>query len=157
MSTTEAPMTWPQIRDALEAIAPTVTEDGPVDARALARTMAVSAQRRWNRNLSRYFAGQDEATRRLFTESVSAMCAEFAMIHLLMALMDENPVRADELATQIRDAWDDGGSIGEWLWEHEQALGIDADAVNRLEDAWQALPGHARALPETVPGEEPAP
>jgi hypothetical protein len=144
MSTTEPePMTGPQIKAALESLAPFPPEDQPVAALALAKNMAVAAQRRWRRNLSRYFSGRDAVTQRAFHESVGAMCDEFAALHLLMALADENPVRAGELATQIRDAWNDGFEIGEWLREHELALGVDTDAVNRLEDAWQALPDNA--------------
>ena len=152
MSTTETtPMTWPQIKAAIDKLAPFPSGDEPVPARGLAKTIAVSAQRRWHRNLGGYFDGRDTASQRRFSESIHAMCDEFAALHLLMALMDENPVRADELATQIRDAWNDGGGIGEWLWEHEQALGVDADEVNRLEEAWQALPQNAPKAGETAP------
>lgn len=152
MSTTEqTPMTWPQIKAAIDKLAPFPPEGEPASARGLAKTMAVSAQRRWHRNLSGYFDSRDAATQRRFSESIHAMCDEFAALHLLMALMDENPVRADELATQIRDAWNDGGGIGEWLWEHEQALGVDADEVNRLEEAWQKLLQNAPKAGETTP------
>ena len=144
MSTTETtPMTWPQIKAAIDKLAPFPPEGQPVTARGLARTMAVSAQRRWWRNLSSYFDARDAATQQRFSESIHAMCNEFAALHLMMAFIEADPVHADEVANQIRDAWNDGGGIGEWLWEHEQALGVDADEVNRLEDAWQALPQNA--------------
>ena len=92
MSTTEqAPMTWPQIKAAIDKIAPFPSEDQPVTARGLAKTMAVTAQRRWWRNLSGYFDGRDTATQQKFSESIHAMCDEFAALHLLMAFIEADP------------------------------------------------------------------
>ena len=71
-----------------------------VTARGLAKTMAVSAQRRWWRNLSGYFDGTDAATQQRFSESIHAMCDEFAALHLLMAFIEADPRKADEVATR---------------------------------------------------------
>lgn len=148
---TTAPMTAEQITARGNEIAPLdFGQQEPVAAAEVARWLAYHAQRRWTRNLSRYFDGNDPATRRAFHESVGAMYSEFAALHLLMVLSAADEAKADEAATRIRDAWDDGGLIGELLYEHEQALGIDPEEVTRLEEAWQALPGTAvPAAPES--------
>lgn len=132
-----APMTAEQIAARLTEIAPLSTDGtSPVAAEDLARATAVSAQRRWTRNLSGWFDLGDRA----FSESIGTMCSEFAALHSLMALTAADPAKAAEAATQIRDAWDDGGMIGELLYQHAQALGIDTAEVDCLEYAWQALP-----------------
>lgn len=141
---TTEPMTWPQIRKRLDEIAPDPADTGHADehdiARIVARAIAVTAQRRWVRNLSDYFGGGDRVAQREWQESIATLCAEFAALHLLMGLIEANPERARVLAARIRDAWDDGGMIGELLWEHLEALGIDGNEIARLEEAWQALP-----------------
>jgi hypothetical protein len=80
------------------------------------------------------------ATRRAFYASVDAMCSEFAALHLLMKLSEIDTGTADRLATEIRNAWDAGDLIGELLYEHAHALGVDGEEVARIEDAWQQLP-----------------
>lgn len=135
---TSAAMTAEQIRARLREIAPypAENEQAPVTARVLARAWTVNAQARWTRNLSQYFDGRDEA----FHDSANLLCAEFAFIYTLMALAEENPQRADVAAETIRGALTDGGLVGELLYEHGEALGIDVPEVCRLEEAWQALP-----------------
>jgi hypothetical protein len=141
MTETTSPMTAEQIRDRADEIAPLdFDQQGPVTAREVARWMAYNAQRRWTRNLSRYFEGRGAARDWAFCESISAMCSEFAALHALMALAEVDTVTADRLATQIRDAWDDGQMVGELLYEHEEALGINPEEISRLEEAWQQLP-----------------
>lgn len=136
-----APLTRGQISARLSEIAPQ-----PDDARSLAKCIAVAALRRWHRHLTPHQFADDENSRALERESVNGMCYEFAALHLLMAMLAGEPGESpDFTVAQITDAWDDGGGIGEWLWEHAQALGIDAGEVNRLEDAWQALPESRQA------------
>lgn len=48
----------------------------------------------------------------------------FAAEYLLGALSEVDPARADQVAEQIRDAWEDGGGVGEWLWDHASELGL---------------------------------
>jgi hypothetical protein len=97
-----------EIRRQLDAIAP-LPEDGDVTAAQLARYMAVRASERWNRQLSGRVP--------LDHQQLSAMLAEFAAAHALGALAEADPKVGDWCAIQIRDAMEDGGSVGEWLWE----------------------------------------
>ena len=46
------------------------------------------------------------------------MAVQFAAAHALYALGEKSSARTALVATQIRDAWEDGGGVGEWLWEH---------------------------------------
>lgn len=137
MTTTEAPKTRGEIRERLDRIAPYPkrgTVAGFTDhARTVAKYLAVSAQRRWKYNLDIADMNSDG-----YQQSVRTMMAEFAALHLLMRLRETSPGAAEIAAVQIRDAWDDGGGIGEWLWEHATTLGIDTDEVSRLEEAWWA-------------------
>jgi hypothetical protein len=96
-----------EIRAKLDAIAP-FPEAGNVTAEALARYFGVRAQERFTKML--HPAGQADVTQ------VAAMSAEFAAAHALYALA---PLQLSALAAaQIRDAIEDGGGIGEWLYEH---------------------------------------
>jgi hypothetical protein len=148
MSTEETtPTTRPGIRDRLNAIAPYPNAGTPDHARAVAKYLAVSAQRRWKYNLD--IADMDSD---IYRQSVQAMMGEFAALHLLMALIDSDPAAAERLSRKIRDAWD-GGEIGPWLWQHATALGIDPDEVSRLEEAWWALPEAAGARKAAGPEE----
>ena len=115
-----------EIRAQLDAIAP-LPED--VTATDLARHLAVRAQERFCRMLSPLVPFDDQ--------QVAAMCAEFAAAHALYAL-GETPSAATALvAAQIRDAWEDGGGIGEWLWEH---LGAEtAKQVTALAEEMMAV------------------
>lgn len=135
MSTDEktTPATRREIRDRLNTIAPYPDDTTPDHARAVAKYLAVEAQRRWKWNLD--IADQDGSDWR---QSVQALVAGFAALHLLMHLMETDPAKAEELSKQIRNAWEDGGGVGEWLWEHATALGIDPAEVSRLEVAWHA-------------------
>jgi hypothetical protein len=131
--TAETPATRREIRARLSEIAPYPEHDTPDQASAVAKYLAVAAQRHWKWNLD--IADMDGAE---YWQSTQTMLAEFAALHLLMHLRKTSPDVAELAAAQIRDAWDDGGGIGEWLWEHAKALGIDTDEVGRLEEAWWA-------------------
>ena len=129
MTTTEVPKTRREIRDRLSEIAPYPKQDTPDHARALAKYLAVDAQRLWKYNLD--IISMDAQFGDAYRASVQAMLGEFAALHLLMRLRETSPGLAEEMSHQIRDAWDDGGGIGEWLWEHATALGIDVPDVSR--------------------------
>ena len=134
MTTTEASKTRREAQRRLSEIAPYPTHSTPDHARAVAKYLAVTAQRRWKYNLD--IAGAQAGDE--YRLSVQAMLGEFAALHLLMRLRETSPALAEEVSQQIRSAWDDGGDIGSWLWEHATALGIDTDEVSRLEAAWWA-------------------
>jgi hypothetical protein len=101
-----------EIRAKLDAIAP-FPEGETVTAEALARFFAARAQERFTRML-RPSGVVDQ-------QQVAAMTAEFAAAHTLIALANAGP--ADDhwprrIAAEIRDAIEDGGDIGPWLFDH---------------------------------------
>ena len=124
-----AALTLEGIRARLREIAPDPSADSPDVAEALARNMTVSALRRNSRLLN--------SNQALTPEAVSVLCYQFAAVHLLQAARAAaHPAGADNAtAAEILNAWEDGGGIGEWLWEHALGLGIDPDEVNRLAEA----------------------
>jgi len=118
------------IRQKLDAIAPLPLAD-LATAMDLARHFAVRAQERLIRCTDPRVPYD--------AQQIPVMCAEFAAAHALFALREaEGNVSPDDeassafVATQIRDALEDGGRIGGWLYEH---LGADtAKAVSALAD-----------------------
>jgi hypothetical protein len=128
-----------EVRARLDAIAP-LPDDGPVPPAAMARWLAVRAQERWARQMHAPGAEHDHA-------QVAVMVTEFAAAVALWALAAtehrgaELPLGLEPAVPQfirdmpaagvaafIRDCWEDGGAIGEFLWEF---LGAEvADAVS---------------------------
>ena len=149
VTTTEAPKTRREIRARLGEIAPYPKQDTPDHARAVAKYLAVSAQRRWKWTLD--IADMDSTE---YRSAVQVMLADFAALHLLMHLLNTDTPKTEGLSRQIRDAWDDGGEVGSWLWEHGMALGVDPDEVCRLEEEWWAA---AEANTATAGAREAAP
>jgi hypothetical protein len=98
-----------RIRKRLDEIAP-YPPDGAVTALALARQQAAEAQIAWARmmGMSHPITMQDIV--------IAHGC--FGVAHTLLALHEADPAKADAVAAQIRDAWEDGGGVGEWIWEH---------------------------------------
>jgi hypothetical protein len=79
------------------------------------------------------------------------MCAEFAAAHALLALAEQDTVSPEDegssafTAAQIRDAIEDGGEIGPWLYEH---LGKEtSDAVASLAEQLESDAGNAQGKP----------
>jgi hypothetical protein len=107
-----------EIRAKLDAIAP-LPEDRPPTALVLARHLAVRAAERHVRQLDPRVPFD--------SRQIAAMTAEFAAAHALYALAEGGS--GDEAAAQIADAWDDGGEIGEWLYQH---LGETVNEVSAL-------------------------
>lgn len=54
---------------------------------------------------------------------------EYAIVHLLRALIEHAPDKADEVAKDLWGAWDDGGAVGEELGEWLTGYGIDPAAI----------------------------
>ena len=104
-----------EIRAKLDAIAP-FPQGETVTARDLARHFAVRAQERFTKML--HPAADVDGMQ------VAAMSAEFAAAHALLALAEDDsdtfPPETGSafVAAQIRDALEDGGEIGSWLFEH---------------------------------------
>jgi hypothetical protein len=115
-----------EIRRKLDAIAP-LPDDRPPTAIVLARHLAVRAAERNVRQLDPRvpFDGLQ----------IAAMTAEFAAAHALVTLAEGGS--GDEAAAQIADAWDDGGEIGEWLYQHlgEQTVNEVSALAGKLTDA----------------------
>lgn len=115
-----------QIRRRLEEIAPLRTS-GAVTAVGLARQQAVEAQIAWSR-----MTGMDHP---ITMQDIAILHGCFGTAHALLALAEAAPAKADEVADQILGAWEDGGGVGEWIWEHhgEHAQEI-TNLANRLEE-----------------------
>jgi hypothetical protein len=109
-----------EIHARLDELAP-YPSGGDVTAAGLARYLAKQAQVSWSRGMN------GPAT--LSPAEVARMVSEFAAAHALLALADSDPSRADLVAAQIHDAWEDGGGVGEWTWDH---LGTDAMEIAGL-------------------------
>jgi alkanesulfonate monooxygenase SsuD/methylene tetrahydromethanopterin reductase-like flavin-dependent oxidoreductase (luciferase family) len=114
-----------EIRAQLDAIAPLPEQGRPVTAIALARHLAVRAQERFTMMLHP-----------LVPVDPTQVAAMYAAAHALLALAGSRHAgpeldlgipaavprafrdcHPDLAAAQIRDAWEDGGGIGEWLWD----------------------------------------
>lgn len=111
---------------------------GDVTATGLARYLAKQATVSWARGMN----GPDHLT----PAEVARMVSEFAAAHALLALADCDPARADLVAAQIHGAWEDGGGVGEWTWDH---LGPDAREIGELAYELAALP--AEPIKEGTP------
>lgn len=109
-----------EIHAKLDELAP-YPSAGDVTATGLARYLAKQAQVSWARGMN----GPGHLT----PAEVARMVSEFAAAHALLALADCDPARADLVASQIHDAWEDGGGVGEWTWDH---LGPDAKDIAAL-------------------------
>lgn len=135
--TTATPDTLEGVRDRLREIAPFPKADSADLARDLSRYLAVTAIRRDARCAELVLAGDVEVARDLH----AALAGEFAALHLLEAMRRGDAHSPSAAAAQVLDAWQDGGGIGEWLWEHGQALGVDPDEVSKLAEAEARLEG----------------
>lgn len=76
------------------------------------------------------------SARSLSMETLAAVHAGIAAVHLNEAGRLGHPSPADGgFAAEVAAAILDGDGIGEWLWIHSRALGIDANEVVRLAEA----------------------
>ena len=112
-----------EIRAELDRLAPYPPDDAEVTARGLAHWLAMESQLAWAR-----MTGMDHP---ITMGDVAIVQGYFAAAHALLKFSEVDQVAADECAVQIRDAFGDGGSIGEFLWEHH---GGHAKAIGALAD-----------------------
>jgi hypothetical protein len=145
--TAAAPDTIEGVRARFREIAPFPEAGGADLARDLSRYLAVTAVRRGAHCAELVLAGDAKGTRDLH----AALAGEFAAVHLLEAMRRGDAHSPSAAAAQVLDAWQDGGGIGEWLWEHGQALGVDPDEVSKLAQAEARLEGLARPSGEAAP------
>lgn len=125
------PATIAEIRARYEEIAPGPTSDTPDPAVALARWLTFAVQRGFTRMLSPDLP--------MNHDEMLLMLARFEGLHLLASKLGGDRAGADRLSREMLDAAEDGGGIGEWVYEHGQAFGIDTGEIGRLADAEAAL------------------
>lgn len=146
MSTTET--TTPagrarQISDRLLEIGPYPESSDAATAPALARYLAVRAA-----VINHQQLGIDAPYSR---RRIDLLINLFAAAHALRTFHAASPAEADRAAQEIWNAWDDGGGIGEWLWDHlgdeaAREIGPLADELAVLTKPSTGLLGHADAI-----------
>jgi hypothetical protein len=106
-----------------------------VTADRLARYLVQSANywRKTRQPLVGKLATGSDQDMMIYLAETSAMIAEFATAYLLRYLADGYdgvpPSLANELALQLWNAWEDGGTVHELLWEWATEYGQDPDAL----------------------------
>jgi hypothetical protein len=132
-----------QIRDRLNEIAPYPDTDEATTARSLARWLAMR---------SAVINHQQLSPAGVMTRSqVDLLTILFAASHALYALNASDPVLGTQAAREIRNAWEDGGGVGEWLWEHLGSaacteIGPLADELAELRKPADGLLAHADVI-----------
>lgn len=107
---------------------PERVEDVTVDG--IIRAVGVAAQRTWVLNLAT-ISRKDEDGKMIYRSQLQACLGAVGMMGALRALRDANPEAALKFA---RDYWgmcEDGGAIGEMLWEWLAETGVDPDLVTQ--------------------------
>lgn len=100
-----------EIRAELIRLAPCPTaDDDDLTAVKVARYLAMEAQVIWARMTSMDWP--------ITPAEIGNLTAHFTAAHALLALDAVNAVAAYQTAAEIVNAWEDGGGVGEWLWEH---------------------------------------
>lgn len=109
-------------------IAPYPTSHEEATAANVARCLAATAQGLFARML-------DITEKPTDATMLGRMVAEFAVAHALIRFAEVDRDAADRAAAEIWDAWEDGGGVGEWLWDHLSAMGIDPEEISRMATA----------------------
>lgn len=128
-----------EIRAELNEIAPFPAWGTPVTALSVAKYLDVRAQILWSQHIVPFTGAQGES---LDPQAVMHMNASFAAAHALRFFHQFLPQEADEVASQIAEAWNDGGGTGEWLYEH---LGDDAEKIAGLAEELARVTAPAKA------------
>ena len=137
-----------QIRERLHEIAPYPDTDEATTARSLARWLAMRAAVINHQQLS--------ADVPMSRGQIDLLTILFAAAHALYALDTAiGPDYADNVAREIRNAWEDGGGVGEWLWEHLGGtvcaeLGPLADELAALKKPADGLLAHAETISKAL-------
>ena len=114
--------------------APYPRNEDEVTAAALLRHLTVAAQVAWAmqwETFEKYYdAAKDPALRDLWMASISLSVSDFTGVFLLRALIEHAPIAvADQVARDLWLVWEDGGAVGEWLWEYLDEYGINGDEI----------------------------
>jgi len=123
-------------------LAPYPAAADQVNADNLARHLTAAAFARQPRLF------RPEQTAALNQAIASAYVAEYAVAALLRALTAVAPEAADQAARDVWDAWEDGGTCGEQLWEWLTEYGIDPGSVEPYTLPRGADAARAEALAE---------
>jgi hypothetical protein len=135
-----------QIRDRLNEIAPYQDTDETTTAKSLARWLAMRSAVINHQQLG--------SSVPLSRGQIDLLTILFAAAHALYALDASDPELGTQVAQEIRNAWDDGGGVGEWLWEHLGSAACDeigplADelvTLQKLQSPPKGLLAHADAI-----------
>ena len=136
-----------QIRERLNELAPYPDTDEATTGRTLARWLAMRSAVINHQQLS-----PDAPMSR---GQIDLLTVLFAAGHALYALDASDPALGRQAALEIRHAWDDGGGVGEWLWEHLGSsacaeIGPLADELAALRKPADGLLAHADALRDAL-------
>ena len=136
-----------QIRARLAEIAPYPDTDEATTGRSLARWLAMRSAVINHQQLS-----PDVPMSR---SKIDLLTILFAAAHALYALDASDPALGTQAALEIRNAWDDGGGVGEWLWEHLGSaacaeIGPLADELGAMGKPSDGLLGHADAIRDAL-------
>jgi hypothetical protein len=120
-----------EIHRRLHQIAPGPGDDGSVTAAALATFMAGQAQVQWTQHISNGWASDAP----LDVGAVRLMTAQYAAAHALQAIASATEQLA-ALPAKIRDAWEDGGGVGEHLFDilGKDTTGQIAELATKLQE-----------------------
>jgi hypothetical protein len=115
----------------LSEFAPYPEREEDVTADSIARNTAVSAFAR-QQLIDEYMQDDSPKGRRLYMTETGALVNQYGVAFLLRELAEVDPTRADKAAKRLYGDWEDGGSVGEWLWEWVGEYGIDQEQVNQV-------------------------
>jgi len=136
-----------QVRERLNELAPYPATDEATTARSLARWLAMRSAVINHQQLS-----PDVPMSR---SRIDLLTILFAAAHALYALDEIDSDTGAVVAKEIRDAWDDGGGVGEWLWEHLGGtacaeIGPLADELGAMQRPADGLLAHADAIRDAL-------
>ena len=118
----------------LNDFAPYPERDEDATADSIARSTAVSAFAR-QQLIDEYMNDNSPKGKRLYMTEIGTLVNQYGVVFLLRELAEVDPGRADAAAKRLFGDWEDGGSVGEWLWEWLREYGIDPEQVNRAASA----------------------
>lgn len=130
----------------IDEYGPYPKDESQATASVIYRHLLVATLARYRRHLGQM--GPDlpqEDAREIQMQSTAALVAEWSLLLTLRLVMQQLPEQADELAVHMWDAWEDGSSFGEWLWEWCDEQGWDLERLCAALDAEIAAARESRA------------
>lgn len=114
----------------INEFAPYPQSDEDVTADSIARSNAVSAFAR-QALIDELMNDTSRKGQRIYMSEIGTLVNQYGVVFLLRELAEVDPERADKAAKRLYGDWEDGGSVGEWLWEWLSGYGIDPGEVSR--------------------------